>query len=116
MHSSPLPAHASFRLITVLRLYHSFPAWSEDMDTALRRWLDTIRGNENEVSEENEKACRDTIGEICAVVIKRAERGIKNVREEIKRDEGDEWYGKVLRTIELLWFEERVVAEAVLLA
>ena len=87
------------------------------MNTASRRWRDTILGYENDVSEENEKACRETIRGICEVVISRAERGIKGVKEEMKRDEeGDEWYRNVLRTVELLWLEERSVGGAVLLA
>jgi hypothetical protein len=116
MHCSPLPAHVSFRLITALRLYHSFPARTEDLNTASRLWRDTILGHKSDVSEENERACSETIGEICKVVINRAKRGIKSVKKEMERDGGDEWYRSVLRTVELLWLEERVVGSAMLLA
>jgi hypothetical protein len=120
MHCSPLPTHASFRLITALRLYHSFPAsagvWSEEeMTAASRRWRDTILGHEEEVSEENEKACKESVGEICEVVIKRAERGMDAVKEEM-RTESEEWYRKVLLAVELLWLEEGAVAKAMLIA
>ena len=117
MHCSPLPAHASFRLITALRLHHSLPADAEggseeEMTTASRRWRDTIWGYEEVVSDENERACNESIGEICAVVIRRAEMGIKAVKEETKTERGG-WYGKVLGAVEFLWLEELSVGEAI---
>lgn len=120
MHSSPSPAYASFRLITALRLHHSLPAGGEggsegEMIAASRRWLDTIRGYEEVVSEENEGDCKESIGEICAVVIKRAEMGIKDVKEETKMV-GEEWYRKVLGAVDFLWLEELSVGEAMLMA
>ncbi|KAH9966651.1 hypothetical protein BC827DRAFT_1258756 [Russula dissimulans] len=106
MHSSPLPAHASFRLITALRLYHCLSAGEvqseEEMTAASRRWRDTILGYEDEVSEENERACEESIREICEVVIKRAERGIEGVKEEI----GER---TALMSVETLWREELTV-------
>jgi hypothetical protein len=120
MHCSPSPAHASFRLITALRLHHSFPAGvasgsEEDMTTAAKRWRHTIWGYKDVVSEENERACKGSIGEICAVVIKRAETGIKAVKEEM-RMEREEWYRKVLGDVRFLWLEELAVSEAMLQA
>jgi hypothetical protein len=114
IYCSPLPTHASFRLISALRLYHSFPKnateWPEgEMTAASRRWRDTILGYEEEVSEENEKACRESIVEICDVVIKRAERGIDAVKEEM-RTAREEWYRNVLVALDSLWTEERTVA------
>jgi vacuolar-type H+-ATPase subunit I/STV1 len=85
------------------------------MAAASRRWRDTILGHEEEVSEENEKACKESVGEICEVVINRAGRGIEAVQEEM-RTESEEWYRKVLVAVELLWLEERAVAEAMLIA
>ncbi|KAH9063454.1 hypothetical protein EDB87DRAFT_1603810 [Lactarius vividus] len=121
LHSSPSPAHASFRLITALRLYHTFPtrpdfggAVSEDgMNTASRAWRDTIMGYTEDISEANEKACGETIREICRKVIERAEIGLKCVKEGEVGDEG--WYGKSLGIVEQLWIEELWVAQAVLL-
>jgi len=115
MHCSPLPAHASFRLITALRLYHCLSTGvgvqsEEEMAAASRRWRDTILGYEDEVSEENERACKESIREICEVVIKRAERGIKAVKEEM-RTEGKEWY----QSVEMLWLEEVTVGKAMML-
>jgi hypothetical protein len=85
------------------------------MIAASRRWLDTIRGYEEVVSEENEGDCKESIGEICAVVIKRAEMGIKAVKEETKMV-GEEWYRKVLGAVDFLWLEELSVGEAMLMA
>ncbi|KAF8478694.1 hypothetical protein DFH94DRAFT_633087 [Russula ochroleuca] len=122
IHCSPLPTQASFRLITALRLYHSFPegagVWSEEETTAAsRRWRDTILGHEEVVSEENEKACEESIGEICEVVIKRAERGIEAVKEDMRMEsEVSEWFQDVLVAVDFLWFEERAVAKAMLIA
>lgn len=120
LHSSPSPAHASFRLTTALRLYHTFPARpdlggpasEDDMNTASRRWRDTIMGYAEEVSETNERACGETIREICRVVIERAENGLLCVKEEGSRGG---WYGKSLGTVQVLWLEELRVAQAVLL-
>jgi len=67
------------------------------------------------VSEENERACKESISEICAVVIKRAEMGIKAVKEEAKT-EREEWFRKVLGAVEFLWLEELSVGEAMLQA
>lgn len=120
IHSSPLPTHASFRLITALRLYHSLPAsvrvWSEEeMAAASRRWQDTILGYEEEVSEENERACNESVGKICEAVIQRAERGTEAV-EEAMRLESDDGYGyqNVLVAVKMLWLEEHAVAKAML--
>ena len=119
MHCSPSPAHASFRLITALRLYHSFPAGAgvgseEEMIAASRRWRDTILGHDDAVSEENEKACKESIEEICRAVMKRGEEGMKAVKEEMEM-EREEWYRKVLAMVEILWLEEFTVGEAMLI-
>jgi hypothetical protein len=39
-------------------------------------------GYAEEVSEANERACGETIREICRVVLERAENGLKYVEEE----------------------------------
>jgi hypothetical protein len=92
--------------------------WSEEETTpASRRWRDTILGHEEVVSEENEKACEESIGEICEVVIKRAERGIEAVKEDMRMEsEVSEWFQDVLVAVDFLWFEERAVAKAMLIA
>ena len=69
-------------------------------------------GYAEDVSEANERACGETIPEICRLVIERAENGLKYVEEE---GEGEGWFSKSLGTVKLLWLEELWVAKAVLL-
>ena len=83
------------------------------MATASRRWRDTILGHEEEVSEENERACRDSVGKICEVVIKSAERGTEAVKDAM-RTESEERYQNVLVDVKMLWVEEQAVAKAML--
>ena len=73
MHSSPTPAHPSYRLIAALRLYHtvsesagSVPANSEELVDAWRR---VLIGQEERISEENEQAWRGTLSRICESVV-----------------------------------------------
>jgi hypothetical protein len=82
------------------------------MNTASGAWRDTIMGYAEVVSETNERACGETILEICRLVIERAEKGLKHVDEE---GEGEGWFSKSLETVKLLWLEELWVAKAVLL-
>jgi hypothetical protein len=84
------------------------------MAAASRRWRDTILGYEEEVSEENERACKESVGKICEVVIKRAERGTEAVKEAM-RTESEERYRNVLVAVNMLWLEEQAVAKAMLI-
>jgi hypothetical protein len=83
------------------------------MAAASRRWRDTILGHEEEVSEDNERACEESVGKICEVVIKRAERGTEAVKE-VMRTGSEERYRNVLAAIKRLWLEEQAVAKAML--
>jgi len=65
------------------------------------------------VSEENERACEESVGKICEVVIKRAERGTEAVKEAM-RTGSEERYRNVLAAIKMLWIEEQAVAKAML--
>jgi len=90
--------------------------WSEEeMAAALRRWRDTILGHEEEVSEENERACKESMRRICEVVTKRAERGTEAVKEAM-RTGIEEWYQNVLVAVKMLWLEEHTVTKAMLIA
>jgi hypothetical protein len=84
------------------------------MAAASRRWRDTILGYEEEVSEENERACKESVSKICEVVIKRAERGTEAVKEAM-RTESEERYRNVLVAVNMLWLEEQAVAKAMLI-
>ncbi|KAI0273614.1 hypothetical protein BC834DRAFT_966115 [Gloeopeniophorella convolvens] len=122
LHSTPIPGQASFRLITALRLYHVFSSgWDgevrteEDMSAASRRWRETIMGQEEVVSEANERACAESIRAICAETLRRAEEGMSAV-DEAMRLGGDERYLSAWRSVRMLWAEERSVAAALLTA
>jgi hypothetical protein len=85
------------------------------MAAASRGWRDTILGHEEEVSEENERACKKSVGKICEMVIKRAERGIEAVREAMGTESAsEETYRYVLVAVKTLWLEEQAVAKAML--
>ena len=71
-------------------------------------------GYSDHVSEANERACGESIREICRVVIERAKDGLKYVEEE--GEGGGGWYSKSLGTVKLLWLEELWVAQALLLS
>jgi hypothetical protein len=81
------------------------------MAAASRGWRDTILGHEEEVSEENERACKTSVGKICEMVIKRAERGIEAVKEAMGT-KSEETYRFVLVAVKMLWLEEQAVAKA----
>ena len=87
------------------------------MSAASRRWRDTILGHEEEVSEENERACKESVEKICEVVIKRAERGTEAVKDAMRTgSEGcEEVFRNVLAAVKTLWLEEQTVAKAMLL-
>lgn len=61
------------------------------------------------MSEENERACKESVREICEVMIKRAERGTDAVKEAMRTD-SDEKYQDVLMAVKALWLEEQAVA------
>lgn len=65
------------------------------------------------MSEENEQACKESMGKISEEVIKRAERGTEAVKEAM-RTEIEERYRNVLVAVKMLWLEERAVAKAML--
>lgn len=83
------------------------------MAAASRQWRNTILGHEEEVSEENERACKESVGKICEIVIKRAERGIEAVKDAMQL-ETEERYRDVLMAVMILWVEEQTVAKAML--
>lgn len=83
------------------------------MVAASRQWRDTILGHEEEVSKDNERACKESVGKICEAVVKRAERGIKAVKDAM-RAENEERFQNGLVAIMALWLEEQTVAKAML--
>ncbi|KAJ6496660.1 hypothetical protein C8R47DRAFT_1318293 [Mycena vitilis] len=86
----------SYRLITALRLLHIPLAGS---DGALQRWRDTLTGSRDAVSDANEIAWKETVAEICGILIRRARA------RKMGPDPG---------AVEILWEEELHVALRVL--
>lgn len=66
IHPYPRPAHVSFRLIGVLRLL-AIVNWAVGED--IKAWHQTISGEREEVSSQNEFAARKLLKEICDQVI-----------------------------------------------
>ena len=66
-----------------------------------------------EVSEENERACMESVGKIGEFLIKRAESGTEAVKEAM-RTESEGGYRSVMVAVKLLWLEEQTVAKAML--
>ena len=114
MHTSPSPAHPSYRLITTLRLLHTLPAGSQvpsEPDTFLHAWRNTTLGNQPYVSEENERLWRQGLLQVCEEVIATAELGItkaRNVSSDIS-----EWVSSAQLFVETLRQEEIYVCKAV---
>jgi hypothetical protein len=111
MHSGPAPAHPSFRLITVLRLYHAIPFTREERlsESLLSAWKATILGTREIISEENEELWRRTLLQICKIVESEAQRGMKRVQDCVC----DGWEADAKEKILQLWLEEVLVAQEV---
>ncbi|KAJ3503825.1 hypothetical protein NMY22_g18116 [Coprinellus aureogranulatus] len=120
LHSSPAPAHPSFRLVTALRLYHAIPLSvtvledTEQVKDALRRWRSTTAGIQESMSEVNEMQWRETLGQICQRVVDSANEKTKSLESlgACKSFEGSN--GFLLECICSLWREELYVASAVM--
>ncbi|KZT26214.1 hypothetical protein NEOLEDRAFT_1132222 [Neolentinus lepideus HHB14362 ss-1] len=116
LHSSPTPAHPSFRLISALRLYRSIPQTStaipRNPDKALDAWRDTLMGRQDSISPENEQAWRRTLVEMCREIVERARRNLQDLADNGGKAQG-EWRAFVHDCVKTLWREEFEVAEAV---
>ncbi|KAJ7046763.1 hypothetical protein C8F04DRAFT_1061658 [Mycena alexandri] len=84
----------SYRLITALRLLHVSLV---DSNGALQRWQDTLTGLRDTISEVNEAAWKETVVEVCAALVQRA-----NTRRS-----------SVPGDVSILWAEELQVASRV---
>ncbi|KDQ60833.1 hypothetical protein JAAARDRAFT_124205 [Jaapia argillacea MUCL 33604] len=119
LHSSPQPAHPSFRLITALRLYHVIPSLytgvPSEPATYVDPWRETILGYSEVVSQENEKQWRDTLRQICNTVSERATRSLVGFTHQQNTEVDDlGWVQYAADCITTLWREELEVSGAVL--
>ena len=110
MHSRPTPAYPSYRLISALRLLHAVPGnTGREFEEACELWRSVLVGQAEIVSEENEKAWREGLLQICGKASTRAAMAIASCRSgHLERPSN--W---VEKNVEMLWREEREVAEAV---
>jgi hypothetical protein len=116
LHSSPSPAYPSYRLITALRLYHTTFGSASDAnidEEALKPWQDTLLGVRTMVSEENETAWRQSLVQICATLISRAEAGISELVTRTMGFKDVPWLAWMQDNVKALWREEALVASAV---
>lgn len=120
LHSSPPPAHPSYRLITALRLFHiiddkgtSLPLKSEKL---VAKWKDVINGNVDAISPSNEQEWRQGLLAICDQVVLRAKTGLEGIARSTFDGQSPEWLEWMKGNIRCLWQEELEVAQAVILS
>ncbi|KAI0082678.1 SET domain-containing protein [Panus rudis PR-1116 ss-1] len=113
MHGSPQPAHPSYRLIAALRLLCHAKA-SNNMETCLQRWCDTVSGIQETISEENERHWRQVLSEICLTIASRVRAGLRRLEESVEGEgRSTEWGEWMVGNIRYLWLEELEVCECV---
>ena len=118
IHSSPSPAHPSYRLVTALKLLNivdrgtTEPPPRSESDRLLERWKDVVSGVAEVVSPENEQMWRNMLTDICEQVIERARVGLDAIAR-VQREGAPEWIGWMRGNIRCLWQEELEVARAV---
>ncbi|KAJ3528149.1 hypothetical protein NM688_g8032 [Phlebia brevispora] len=118
LHSSPTPAHPSYRLITALRLYVVFSQRAHDQtfdgEGGLDEWRRVIAGEREIISPENENEWRALLLRLCSEMAQRARAGMKQAEGSLPvSGEPPAWLEWMLKNIRLLWLEELEVAEAV---
>ncbi|KAL7417408.1 hypothetical protein BDY24DRAFT_374767 [Mrakia frigida] len=131
LHSHPLPAHPSHRLLPALRLYHTSLSPSSTPTTSssstqtqrsgsLAQWKDTLQGYESCVSDQNELLTRQTLVSLCEGVehdvvagferLDRLQTGSASLWDE--GDERDGWSDKC-ESVKVLWKGMRRISEEV---
>lgn len=122
LHSSPTPAHPSYRLITALRLFHCFddgaqktvPLGEEAAELLIEEWRKVIHGEAEIISEANESRWRSNIQDMCELIVRRAEEGVEAVAQLEEPQDSPVWVKWMQGNIRLLWREELEVARSVL--
>lgn len=113
IHSSPTPAHPSFRLIMTLRLFHLLTPASKGSEVGpsnedIQSWRETLLGKRECISPENEYQWRTTLLNLCLEFIDETQKGLLKFRNQLSREKT--W---IEECIEMLWVEELCVAQAV---
>ena len=79
----------------------------------IRPWQDTLVGTRECISEQNEKAWKETLLLICQGLAAGAPVGTARCSEKLESQRKPDWVHSATKNIELLWVEERLVATAV---
>ncbi|KAF8582667.1 SET domain-containing protein [Ramaria rubella] len=121
LHDAPAPAHPSYRILPALRLLQlSLPAsWdvtykdSNSEPPELQAWHDTILGEKDTISPENEHAVWQQLLEVCNISATRADEGLTRLQQECQGKDLGGWKKYAVEAISILWLEEKNVATAV---
>ncbi|PSR74907.1 hypothetical protein PHLCEN_2v9441 [Hermanssonia centrifuga] len=122
LHSSPTPAHPSYRLMIALRLYYAIPTSIDTVpsapEEATEGWKKVLTGQAEVISVENEKSWRESLLDICDEIIDRArqnrDENIRKLQQGLSLTEIEPpWLRWAIGNLNLLWGEEMEVAEAV---
>lgn len=83
-------------------------------DECIRPWQDTLLGQRDIISEDNEAAWRrETLAQICGILLDRAKAGLSALATRTDDVDGALWLSWTLENIRTLWEEEASVAAAV---
>jgi len=113
MHSAPVPAHPSYRLLIALRLMHVLLSAKKClMKYEMQEWREMVAGTRDTVSKTNEQETLGSVLEISAVLRDRAEKMTSAIQKE-KEHRYSGWSVIAVETVSALWKEEKAVADAV---
>ncbi|KAG8981225.1 hypothetical protein FRC05_004127 [Tulasnella sp. 425] len=110
LHSSPPPAHPSYRVVAALRLLHA-------SRNEANQWEKMIFGGRDIVNEANETSMRATVRSICQQIVDRASRKLaeSSTGQWVSYDgDLDAITCYALECVRVLWLEEQEVATAVI--
>ncbi|KAH9951338.1 SET domain-containing protein [Amylocystis lapponica] len=112
LHSSPRPAHPSYRVVVALRLFHAVdelpPGATSVPCEIIQTWRNVVNGYADAISEGNDKMWRDSLVRICEDIVARAQKHVPG-----KLVDGEDWHKWAQENIRLLWQEEMETALAV---
>ena len=77
-------------------------------------WHETVLGEKDIVSSENEEAVWRQLLQLCEIAAERAEEGLNRLRQACYDKNLDGWKEYAAEAIRMLWLEEMRVATAVM--
>jgi ribosomal lysine N-methyltransferase 2 len=122
LHDTPGPPHPSYRLLPALRLLQLSPQVSPGASSndptydspELKIWHETILGEKDFVSPDNERMVWRQLSEICGIAAKRAEEGLDRLQQACRGKDLDSWRAYAVKAIRILWLEEKRVSAALI--